>query len=161
MHRNYGRFVHIQRDTLLHVLLESFGFDLKFVVTDRQFEQDIGTAGIGGRSTGQPSFGLASAYRCTLNQRATRVLDGSTNAPCDLLRPGNNAGPDYRQQTYQASQTNHGWLSPSRLLLKVGTHRVRPRKIRSAKQPGTESSPIIGTLMNRSIIGKEYSMLWV
>ena len=58
MNWNGGGLVYVQCDALLNVLLETFGFNLQFVMTDGQLDQDIGSAGIGVRGTRQPCLDL-------------------------------------------------------------------------------------------------------
>jgi len=47
-HGDNGRFVDVERDTLLNVALEAGALDLELVVADGQFEEQIGAGMVGG-----------------------------------------------------------------------------------------------------------------
>jgi hypothetical protein len=49
MYRDRSRLVHVERDAILDVFLESFGRDLQAVVSDREFQKNVVTVAIGGR----------------------------------------------------------------------------------------------------------------
>ena len=49
MWRDRSRLVHVQRDAILHVFLETFRCDLQAVVSDREFQKNVVTVAIGGR----------------------------------------------------------------------------------------------------------------
>ena len=126
-------------------------------MTDRQFQQDIRATGIGGRGTGQASFGLAGAHRCALHHGAARVLNSSTNASCDLLRAGAQTCTEYCQQAAKLLKRTMDVLLLLETLSRLEAQNSAARKSRREK-PDTESAAIIGTRVNRSIIGKEYSL---
>src|SRR3974390_1908295 len=85
MRRNRRRLVHVERDAILDVFLEALRCDLQAVVSNRQFQQNIVTIPIGGRTARQACFGLMRRNRSALNDSTAWVCNCSANVSCDLL----------------------------------------------------------------------------
>ena len=109
---NRRRLVDVQRDSFLQIFLVALGLSPDLIMSNRQFDEDVGAVAIRKCRARQARFGLLGTYRSGFDDRAARVNHGPAKASRDLLRNNLQTRKNCKEQTGQASTTNHAFSSP-------------------------------------------------
>ena len=99
--------IHVQGDTLLQVLLETFGCDLKAVVPNGKFQQQIVSAAVRSRGAGEAGFDLPGGHGGPDHDGPGGIRNGTAETARYLLPEKRRAHPQRREDHHQPSGLNH------------------------------------------------------
>src|SRR4051794_8492634 len=93
-----SRLIHIERDAVLHIFLESGRGNLHAVMSDRKFQKNVVTVAISGGLPRQARFSLPCGNGSATDDCAAWICNGSADVSSDLLSRQTEASQHYKCQ---------------------------------------------------------------